>query len=179
MANTQEYDLPASFRKVISVLVKDLGGPPYPRLEEIFFWQKDLLSLPGGAADWLSGGGKGEPRAYYIQRPDVAVTATNVPKIGFVPIPTRNGSANGVEIIYHAQRDSVTVISSSETPDVPADWHPLIAWKMAMNAAALDEGANYGYYQSGYQGRLARLIGEGLRGAGEAQEKIEEIDTDY
>lgn len=177
VADTQEYDLPANFRKVISVLLKDRGGPPYPRLTEIQYWQKDTVYGASAGADWLSGGGKGEPAAYYIQRPDTTLTVAVVPKIGFVPIPNRAGT-NAIEVLYHINRDAVTLIGAGETPDIPVDWHPLVPWKMAMNAAALDQNPNFGYYQAGYQGRLARLLGEGLRGQGEGQERIELVDEE-
>ena len=102
---------------------------------------------------------------------------TFLAKIGFVPIPTRAGT-NAVEVIYHVARDTVTVISGAETPDIPIDWHPLVPWKMAMNAAAVDQSPNFGYYQAGYQGRLARLLGEGLRGQGEGLEGVEVTDEE-
>lgn len=180
VADTQEYELPIDFRKVIAVLVKDRGGPPYPKLGEINYWMKDYFANSGDiAADFLSGGGKGEPRFYYLMRKqtETGVASPNV-AIGFVPIPSRTGSANGLEIIYHTLRTDVTSISTSTYPNLPDELHPLLAYKMAMNAAAIDESARYGFYQAQYQGRLARLLGEGLRGAGEGQEQIEMMDLE-
>lgn len=176
--DVQEYAMPADFRKAITVLVKDRGGPPFPHLIEINYWMKDYYFSPDYlAVDWLTAGGKGEPYFYYIQQKQGDAFST----IGFVPIPTRNGSANGLEIIYHATRATIAQIdgSATNTPDLPLDWHPLIAWKMAMNASAIDESPRFGYYQSQYQGRLARLLGEGVRGRGESQERNEVIDLDW
>lgn len=175
VVDQQEYVMSSDFRKVIQVLVKDRGGPPYPHLLQIDYWMKDYYFSPDYlAVDWLTAGGKGEPYWYYIMQKEGESTQT----IGFVPIPTRTGSANGVEIVYHSQRTALTTINS-ESPDLPLDWHALIPWKMAMNAAAIDESVRYGYYQSQYQGRLARLLGEGMRGRGEAQERNETIDMDW
>lgn len=181
VTDEQEYQLAANVRKIIQVLVKDRGGPPYPHLIEISYWMKDYYFSPDYlAVDWLTAGGKGEPYFYYVMRTqaETGVGSQNL-TIGFVPIPTRNGSANGVEIIYHTSRTSVGAIDGSTYPNLPDELHPLIAYKMAMNAAAIDESVRFGYYQSQYQGRLARLLGEGLRGQGEAQERIEIIDLDW
>lgn len=175
--NEQEYKLPLDFRKMIQVLVKDRGGPPFPHLIEIAYWMKDYYFSPDYlAVDWLTAGGKGEPYFYYVHQPQDG--GTNIVKIGFVPIPTRTGSANGLEVVYHANRALITTIDDTQ-PDLPLDWHGLIPWKMAMNAAAVDESVRFGYYQAGYQGRLARLLGEGLRGRGESQERIEVVDLDW
>lgn len=177
---TQEYELPTDFRKVIQVLVKDRGGPPYPRLLEISYWQKDRYLSPDSlGVNWLTGGGKGESYFFYVMRKQTETGVASMNStIGFVPIPTRNGSANGVEIVYHTSRTSVGAIDGSTYPNLPDELHPLIPYKMAMNAAAVDESVRYGYYQSQYQGRLARLLGEGLRGQGEGQEQIEVVDID-
>lgn len=176
----QEYDLPIDYRKAISILVKDRGGPPYPHLIEIQYWMKDHYFSPDYlAVDWLTAGGKGEPYFYYVHQPATGLSSSGTSKIGFVPIPTRNGASGGVEIIYHSQRANLTEISPNQIPDIPPDWHGIIAHKMAMNAAALDERPNFGYYQAQYQGRLARLLGEGLRGRGESQERSEVIDLDW
>lgn len=179
--NEQEYELPTDFRKVIQVLVKDRGGPPFPHLIEINYWMKDYYFSPDYlAVDWLTAGGKGEPYFYYLMRKqtETGVASPNV-TIGFVPIPTRDGAANGVEIIYHTGRTDVTVLDANTYPNLPTELHTLIPWKMAMNAAAIDETPRYGYYQAQYQGRLAKLLGEGMRGTGEAQERIETVDLDW
>lgn len=177
-ADTQEYELPVDFRKMISVLVKDRGGPSYPKLTEIQYWQKDLVYAPAGAADWLSSGGKGEPSVYYIMRKQTETGVASMNShIGFNPIPTRNGATDSLEVIYHTTRTNVAVIDGTAIPNLPDELHPLLAYKMAMNAAAIDESVRYGYYQAQYQGRLARLLGESQRGQGEAQEVIEITDS--
>ena len=179
-ADTQEYELPTDFRKVIRVLVKDRGGPPYPHLIEISYWMKDVYTSPDSlGVDWLTGGGRGEPYFFYLMRKqtETGVASMNT-TIGFVSIPTRNGAANSLEIIYHTSRSSAGAIDGSTYPNLPDELHGLIPHKMAMNAAAIDESVRFGYYQSQYQGRLARLLGEGLRGQGEAQESIEVVDGD-
>lgn len=182
VSSEQEYDLPVDLRKVVRVVVKDTGGPPYRTLTEIPYWMKDsafgylgYLGFPG-----FVGGGLGEPQFYYVtQKQSKTGVASSNKTIGFVPVPGRNGGSNGVEVVYHAARSTVSAISTSEYPNLPDELHPLLVWSMAVNAAAVDESPRFAYYQAKYQGRLARLLGEGLRGSGEAQEVVETVDLDW
>lgn len=168
VSGQQEYELDSDVRRIIRVRVKDQGGPPYPTLTRIRYDQRDG-EFVGPSADWLGGAGGGEPIYYYVRQPQ----GSTLQYIGFVPVPMRDGSASGVEAVYHARRSDNTDIDSSQQPDLPEEFHQLIPWRMAMNAAAIDESVRFGYYQSGYQGRLARAIAELLDGREDGTETVE------
>lgn len=173
--DTQEVSLPDGLIEVVTVEVTDRGGPPWPRLLPARFTDRGALSgYP--SADWMAGGGKGEPAYYYVRGVDPASSAS---KIGWIPIPTRTATGN-VTVWYHGVRADIAAIDDSTYPDLPIDWHPLVPMRMCVVAAITENNPGLVSYQELYASRLRRRLGAALRGRSEAaSEIIEIVDDDW
>lgn len=172
-ANQQEETLPAGLVEIKVIEITDRGGPPYPRLRPATFDDRSNAPiLP--SADFLVGGGYGEPSHYYVRGQAVA---SDPSKIGWIPIPTRT-AANNVTAWYHGTRALATAIDGS-IPDLPVDWHPLIAYWMAVLAAGSEEKSNAGFYAGLYNSRLKNRLADAIRGREEnTPELVEVVDYD-
>lgn len=184
--NVQEYPLPTTFLKVAAPPeVLDLGGPPFPVLDEIQFEEREF-ALIGPSAPQFLGGGLGEPFAYYIRTLEsgetpigqsVAVTAVT-PVLGLVPIPQRTATNPNLRIFYTPVRGLVNGIdtTAANTPDLPLELHTLIPRRMCVVAATAEGLANVQMYQALYNSALIRRLGLALRGQGEGIERVEITD---
>jgi hypothetical protein len=181
ISGQREYVLPASFEQVSKVEVTDLGGPPYVVLFKIRF--SDIGVFPAAPVQFTVSGttiGQGEPQVYYIrfmesgQTPIGQASALTADSwiLGLDPIPGRTAT-NNVNVWYIATAGAVTGIDTTETPDLPPDFHDLIPDHMAVYAAIADESPRLDVYKAIYNDRLLRKLNRVVRGPAINEEVIE------
>jgi hypothetical protein len=99
-----------------------------------------------------------------------------VNQMGFLPIPGRSAATPNLNYYYHALRRRITSIDGLSAPDLPPDWHPIVATMMCVVAATADGNPAVGAYTGMYNSELEKLLAVAMRGRGEAFEQVQIVD---